>query len=84
MEPCLRFEDSNLERGGLVTSEFLTWFLIQKPFRKFSLVTKSGIEHAVDRLDHINVIGDGRVLLGKDLGMGRTIVFLSEVEEIRQ
>lgn len=67
-----------------MTDEFLTWFLSQKPFRKSRLVMKNGFERFIDKPEYIAFIGNGKVLIGPDLGLGRLTVNLEEVEEIRQ
>ena len=66
-----------------MTMDFLAWFLAQKPARKFRLVMKNGFERCVDKPQHVAFVGNDKILVGPDLGMGRVTVDLADVEEIR-
>jgi hypothetical protein len=66
-----------------MTAEFLAWFLAQKPFRRSRLVMRNGLEHSVDKPEHVQIY-NGIVLLGPDLGMGKRTITLADIEEIRQ
>jgi hypothetical protein len=67
-----------------MTAEFLQWFLAQTPFRKCRLVMSNGTEHIIEKPEHVYFIGNGNVLVGRDLGMGRRTVALAEIEEVRR
>ena len=67
-----------------MTYDFLQWFLAQRPFRKSRLVMSNGIQHTIEKPEHVDFAANGNVLLGPDLGMGRRTICLDDIEEIRQ
>ena len=62
-----------------MTSEFLGWFLAQKTSRvKFRLVMKHDFERVVEKPEHVIILDNGKILIG------RLTVDLDDVVEIRQ
>ena len=70
-----------------MTSEFLQWFLAQKPFRKCRLAMKDGTEEPIISPEHIgfNDTNTIRIVRSKGLyGLGVETIDLQDIMEIRQ
>lgn len=67
-----------------MTEEWLRWFLAQKPFYRTRLIMKNNDEHVLEAPSDVASIGNGNALIGKDLGMGRKTISLSDIVDVRQ
>lgn len=70
-------------------AEWLKWYLALKPFRRFRLATKGGIEHAVERPEEVDLdIGGTTYRLYNVVRAGlktyRGTYNVSDIDEIRQ